>query len=293
MENIIRHIEYLTSHNECVTLPGIGSFLSHYRHAVIDTEKGIITPPRRIITFNSSVNYDDGLLASSVARRDRCSYTEAARRVQDVSNLIQYNIQNGIPCRIGYIGTLSPQADGGIIFTPGGDTPYLPVVKLPQHEVIAAPVAKETVQVTKPARIIHTIARYAASIALLIGIAIAFTTPIRVDDEAMLASILPVNHQEISEDVNEVIPELLIAAPVITQPEVEKVVNTGNCYLIIASLATEAQAEQFMAEHKDDSLGVIITNGRYRVYAARGASYAEINNQEIKSRFPDAWYCTL
>ena len=65
MFSIIEHIEYLISDHDCVVVPGLGAFIAQYIHAEIDLERGVILPPRRVLSFNAAVCHNDGVLAGS------------------------------------------------------------------------------------------------------------------------------------------------------------------------------------------------------------------------------------
>ena len=65
--------------------------------------------------------------------------------------------------------------------------------------------------------------------------------------------------------------------------------------MVVASLASELEARKFVENSKDSSLGILEKDGRYRVYAAQGASVADVNAlaaaNGVSSRYPSAWVC--
>ena len=68
--------------------------------------------------------------------------------------------------------------------------------------------------------------------------------------------------------------------------------NDRYC-LVVASLATQEEAERFIARNSKLQLGVLPKDGRYRVYAATGttAAGAQSAAAELADRYPDAWVC--
>lgn len=63
--------------------------------------------------------------------------------------------------------------------------------------------------------------------------------------------------------------------------------------LIIASLATESEAQKYLSQHPDQKLGILAKDGRYRVFAATGLTSrmtAEAADG-LADRFPGAWVC--
>ena len=69
-----------------------------------------------------------------------------------------------------------------------------------------------------------------------------------------------------------------------------------GCYcVVIASCATESEAQRFINRNNHLQLGILAKDGRYRVYAATADSYAAAqqaaNAPVIAARYPDAWVC--
>ena len=79
MITICEHIEYLLRNHDCVIVPGWGAFIAQYQPASF-TEDGQMLPPSRLIGFNASISHQDGLLASSVMRREKISYDAASNK---------------------------------------------------------------------------------------------------------------------------------------------------------------------------------------------------------------------
>ncbi len=71
--------------------------------------------------------------------------------------------------------------------------------------------------------------------------------------------------------------------------------NSGNYCLIVASLASLAEAEAYVAKSKDTNLSVLAKDGHYRVYALTGESVADVQAKSrttgVSARYPDAWVC--
>lgn len=103
MISIIEHIEYLVLRHDCVVVPGLGALIAPYS-ASIDSELECIFPPRRSITFNAELVHNDGLLVSSVARRHRLTYDQAAQIVTDCVNAMHYQLQQEGETGLGHLG---------------------------------------------------------------------------------------------------------------------------------------------------------------------------------------------
>lgn len=118
MDILPLHIEYLLSRHDCVIVPGLGAFIATESEAHIDFEAGIIRPRRREISFNSSVVTDDGLLAHSIARRERLSYEDARRMVSRLVGRMTADLDEEGEVSLGMTGRLVKDEEGLISFQP-------------------------------------------------------------------------------------------------------------------------------------------------------------------------------
>lgn len=118
MTDLSLHIEYLLQHHDCVIIPGLGAFVAVYTPALFDAERDIIAPPQRGVQFNPAISSDDGLLASSYARRYSLNYTAARERLMRDVDMMRRRLEEGLSLRIGNIGTLATGDEQRILFTP-------------------------------------------------------------------------------------------------------------------------------------------------------------------------------
>lgn len=65
----------------CVVIPSFGGFVARAVPTRIDYTKGIIYPPTKAVTFNRSLQNNDGLLVSEYARIQHLSYSDAEKSV--------------------------------------------------------------------------------------------------------------------------------------------------------------------------------------------------------------------
>ena len=118
MENLHLHLEYLLRRHECVTVPGLGAFIATEKPARFDFENGKILPPCREISFNSALRHDDGLLASSYARKESVSFEEgrlmAIRAVERFTALLRKERS----AAVGNVGQLNIGDEDRLTFTP-------------------------------------------------------------------------------------------------------------------------------------------------------------------------------
>ena len=172
------------------------------------------------------------------------------------------------------------------------------------------------------------IARAAASLVLLIALGLALTTPINIE-QAQYASLglesfaatAPASGAYVAgsslirrpgeltspvtlclgihDDASEIADTAAHAAykrersasvSAVVQPRLDL---TDKYCLVIASLATEAEAQKFIDQSKINNSGILAKDGRYRVYVATGATSAEARAAAaaFADRYPDAWVC--
>ena len=82
MLELVRHIEYLLTEHDCVLVPGLGGFVLQYVPARFSEDRKSIQPPGKQITFNSSLSYNDGLLAQSLMRTLDIDYGKAVAMIE-------------------------------------------------------------------------------------------------------------------------------------------------------------------------------------------------------------------
>lgn len=301
MQRIISHIEYLLDKHECVIIPGFGAFINRYQPAVIDVINHTIKAPCRVLSFNAELTHDDGLLASSYARALSIPYTTATSLISNDVELIKSNIGNAGEVQFGSIGRITVGADSRLIFSQELSTfatTGLSNIQLePEHQEEKNKTAAVLPAPQRYNKTLHRIMRYAAMLVILFGVGIILSTPlVSITDDAavMQASLCPIQTAAPDPIIEqEIIPEFLIAEPKEQEPVPATVSTHDNYCLVIASLATLDQANQFIAEAGSDAIGMFEYNGRYRVYATTGPDAASVRDEQIESRYIGAWPCAM
>ena len=115
---MILHIEYLLQFHECVILPGIGAFVTEYVPSRLDPDSGIITPPSKIISLNQAIRHDDGMLATSIARKEKIKFEEARSLLYKEINIISTTLFTRKEYCLGKIGRLTADQENKIDFFP-------------------------------------------------------------------------------------------------------------------------------------------------------------------------------
>ena len=335
MNNLYQHIQYLLLHHDWVMLPGIGAFIARYAEAKI-TDGSSFVPPSRSLGFNGASVDDDGLLISSVARREGISYARAKEIVKNEIDLMLARISTEGRVEIPRLGTLSRAESSAFIFEPAADAlivtaPFasLPVIALPQAEAagsVAEPRLLPAPEADTPShdavfsdyerslnrrRRMRTVTRYAASVALLLGIGFTLSTPVLFDDSQVTKASLSTAISSPASSMDAVTvtpvtpeatqPEPIVAEPAARKPDVMEVAGLTDeqaseysCYVIVASCGSSREAERFISRSREpESLKILKSDGRYRVYAAVSndydLAYAYKSTSAFAGRYPQAW----
>lgn len=318
MISINEHIEYLINRHDCVVVPGWGALIAQYQSAQIDETSGVMLPPMRTIGFNRDINHNDGLIATSVMRREKISYEASVKMVNDEVEVMNHQLNTDGEVSIGRVGVFRKSENEAVIFEPfASKLEYagLPVLNIEEKRVEEEPEIKSDVVYIPVSR---NFFKLAASIILLIGLGLTLSTPLIVDEAQINYASISTPKIVAQEDVNPqfaepaVNSELFIAMPDVN--EAMAVVDTtmtmmpmGDAMLamrcsdtdayclIVASLATRELAEEYIAERGDVSMHILECDGKYRIYVATGATVAQamkpMQSVAFAEKYPAAWVC--
>lgn len=307
MNQLINHITYLLDHHMCVTVPGLGTFLVHNAPAHIDYFSKSIFPPSRMVTFNSEADFEDSLLVSSYARKNSLNYSDALEMMRgDVATFKEMLLAGGCGILQG-IGKVFMTPDKSLTFV-GDDSSLsmqgLTAILIPENikeEKKELQNDFSTVQFrTRFSSRIYALMKYAAMIVMFVSLAVIFSTPVNVDpsQDIVKANLCPFETDDVEDTCA---PELLISHPTDNSLEISEdnafdvvshdidLPREGDYILVIGSLATFSQAEQFIKDTGDDAIGLMELNGRFRVYGAFSSSPSELLKSSLMNKYPDAW----
>ena len=107
--------------NDCVTVPGFGSFIMNKFSSVYDEKNGKFYPPSRRVSFNSKIKNNDGLLANFISNEDGIDFSVAVKNIHN--EVINWKKKlNKEPLVLNNIGELSYNSDENIVFSPDLDS---------------------------------------------------------------------------------------------------------------------------------------------------------------------------
>ena len=107
--------------NDCVTVPGFGSFIVNKFSSVYDEKYGKFYPPSRRVSFNSKIKNNDGLLANFISNEEGIDFSVAVKNIHN--EVINWKKKlNKEPLVLNNIGELSYNSDENIVFSPDLDS---------------------------------------------------------------------------------------------------------------------------------------------------------------------------
>lgn len=289
MLQIVQHIEPLLKEHDFVIVPSLGGFVASLQPS--RNENGTLYPPCKMVGFNPTLTYNDGLLAQSIAQQNGCTLHEANRIVEQEAQAMHQQLHLWKHLSLGTLGTLHLR-ENGIDFEPtqhglptassyGLQPVYFPAIQ-PEAATTAAQVAPvvpaTATKVVALKRPFHFTAACVAVILFLLMIPTNFNRQ-RTESRAMF--VPPTAFEE-----------------VLITPQVEEVeeVQCTPYHVVIGSFYTQAKALKFLKQTPSSlpKCQIIYSDGRFRITAA---SYPteELGNQameDIANRYPaykDAW----
>lgn len=324
MFSLNEHIEYLMMRHDCVVIPGWGALVAQYSESFYDEADGVIQRPMRKVGFNASVNHNDGLLAQSLVRRERLTYDQAVRFIEQSVNSYKQQLAEGGELGMGRLGFFHSDAQGHVEFIPFyhemcNDQYFgLRSVKFTPLADLNKPIAESGKAVVVSTNWWKTRAmQTAASIVVLLGLSVLLTTPIILDrnHENMASLNLPSVSKPHSEvvDWSDVKADLAVGLPAQAiqdknlagkkrhQQDANANQNNlllnegGSYYLVISSLNNPKQVNAFLASNADiaEHTQVLHSGKYYRVCVARSHNQSHLYNvkAQLPAKYGDAWIC--
>ena len=120
-----KYISQLLYRYQCVTVPEFGAFLTEVQSSHWNKNANAFFPPKKLISFNSQIKNNDGLLANHFAQAEKISYEEAVIAVKNEVADWKRNIELNKKISLKNIGNLSLNAEDNLVFVPFEQLNYL------------------------------------------------------------------------------------------------------------------------------------------------------------------------
>lgn len=293
MISMIEHIEYLMLSNDCVVVPGFGAFIAQYTSSHNCSQNSTFTSPKRNISFNASINHNDGLLANSIAKKASIPYAEALKQIEKSTTICRQALSDGSEVPFGRLGFFISNGEGHIEFIPfhhelanddffGLQSFSFPTLAERNAQVATEETESETysepeITVGRRNWFSHKAVQIAASIVMLVCLTFALSTPIIVDKPTHQLATLNVPTPTMPKHKVVKAEEISQQKQVKAVSEKKEANSNGRYAIIICSLKKQSQVAQYFQENKDiNPANVIKKNGYYMIYFNRGDNYQEL-----------------
>jgi cell division septation protein DedD len=304
--NIESYISQLLYRYQCITVPGFGAFLTEIKSAQWIESANSFFPPKKLVSFNAHLKNNDGLLANHIAKAEKTSYEYAVSAIQyEVLNWRKTLAENGV-ISFKNIGELYLNADNNLVFKPADQTNYLttafgltsfiaPLVKRAAYEQKVEAAAKnETITLDFEERATPSYLKYAAVIALGLGITAAIGYPVYQNQiEAQTVLVETAVQKKVNAKIQEATFFIKSPIPAVTLAVKE---NKMPYHIVAGAFREEANADKIY--NRLSALGykakrvAINKHGLYPVIYGSYATYAEAMKAQSeiqKNDNPEAW----
>lgn len=113
MEHYIAQLLY---RYQCVTVPGFGAFLTEIQPAQLVESTNTFYPPKKVISFNSYLKNNDGLLANHISQAEKIGYETAVQNISKEVSLWKNALLNQQNIVLNAVGTLHLNSSGTVSF---------------------------------------------------------------------------------------------------------------------------------------------------------------------------------
>ena len=293
MISMIEHIEYLMLSNDCVVVPGFGAFIAQYTSSNNCAQNSTFTSPKRSISFNASINHNDGLLANSIAKKALIPYAEALKQIEKSTTICRQALSDGSEVPFGRLGFFISNAEGHIEFIPfhhelanddffGLQSFSFPTLaernaQVATEETVSETYSEPEINIGRRNWFSHKAVQIVASIVMLVCLTFALSTPIIVDKPTHQLATLNVPTPTMPKHKVVKTEEISLQKQVEAASEKKEANSNGRYAIIICSLKKQSQVAQYFQENKDiNPANVIKKNGYYMIYFNRGDNYQEL-----------------
>lgn len=293
MISMIEHIEYLMLSNDCVVVPGFGAFIAQHTSSHNCAQNSTFTSPKRNISFNASINHNDGLLANSIAKKASIPYAEALKLIEKSTTICRQALSDGSEVPFGRLGFFISNGEGHIEFIPfhheyanddffGLQSFSFPTLaernaQVATEETLSETYSEPEINIGRRNWFNHKAVQIAASIVMLVCLTFALSTPIIVDKPTHQLATLNVPTPTMPKHKVVKAEEISQQKQVKAVSEKKETNSNGRYAIIICSLKKQSQVAQYFQENKDiNPANVIKKNGYYMIYFNRGDNYQEL-----------------
>jgi cell division septation protein DedD len=124
MIKVSDYAKKLLHEHDCVVIPELGGFLTHFDHAFYSKQDGTYHAPQKRVAFNEALKLDDGLLVHYLTVNEQITREDAQNRVKSFVDYIKTEVQENREVTLDGIGMLKANHEGKLLFEPTFDTNF-------------------------------------------------------------------------------------------------------------------------------------------------------------------------
>jgi len=305
---IEKYISALLYRYQCVIVPGFGAFLTETSSARFNELTGTFSPPKKMISFNSQLKNNDGLLTNHIALEENLSYDNALISIKEsISRWSEILDQNQI-LYLKNIGELQLNTERKLVFEPIGSTNYLTssfgLSSILVTNIQRTNETKETIVIPiQKAKKGRGYLKYAA--VLVVGLSLygtfsayKYNQDIDLQKNAIEKQVQLQVQNKIQQATFFIeTPKIIDEAPKIIEPKITETVVEKKYHIVAGSFRTEVKAQILVDQLKEKGFNEAkyLNKSKYGMrpvvyssYETREEAQKELNNIHLKAN-KEAW----
>jgi hypothetical protein len=155
---IENYIQSLLFEHNCVVIPDFGGFITEMKSVEIHPITHRFTPPSKRIAFNEQLKVNDGLLSTTIARKEGISISEANESIRNFIAVIREELRKNNNYVFQEIGKLFYNVENRLEFEPDTRVNYLEE-SFGFQELFYKPIDRKLVDMTTPQRPVRPVVR--------------------------------------------------------------------------------------------------------------------------------------
>lgn len=320
--DLTAHIHRILLSQGTVEVPGLGCFVTVRHGATLSGTT--LSAPHAEVEYEPSHAGDGSTLVASVMRTDGLAEDDARAAISQAVGTLRASLARNGSYDMTGIGVLKLRGNGTITFRSTGtwatdswaSTVELQPVAQTEEEGTGAILTPISMQPSLLRQLQRT-ASGAAAVAIfaLVAFVLAQLPGARIPRQLATfgtTTVATVEEEETTPLLTDLVPQseptlvLVLNTPAdgtapakvrYRRSEVSRDADAWRYCMVVASLATRAEADKFMTLHSttDMPLHLLEKDGRYRVYALTGTTAQEVASAaaaaDLSGRFPAMWVC--
>ena len=118
MTSVNDYLKKLLYQYDCVVVPELGAFLTHYQSAAFTEMNGTYLPPRKRVAFNEALRFDDGILANYIMLHEPLTREGAQQHISLFVSGLRNQVKTNGRFELDGIGTFTHNDENRLQFDP-------------------------------------------------------------------------------------------------------------------------------------------------------------------------------